>query len=438
DKKAEKIIENLEKKAIKMELPPEKDKEYELKLEEEIQDTIIPNPFIKSNLKMKDFTLKKKNIVKTSKVEFKKKIELIKRKLIMKKQQYLSNISFGGKFRYKSGDKGTTLLHVYTPFVKGELFFNQYSYIYYGAYYPFITSRGAPNYNEFGMVQYPVIRETNTNGSGLEPFIGYVSRKSFILKGEISFTPIGNTPVNPELLANFGLGKRFNQNKFYLEVGRYVEKNSLLSYIGSKDPHSKNVWGRVLETRFSLDYERSLDKKDSLIFSSIRYSTLKGKNTNENKKLDLIFLPKFYLGKNILSQDYLGIYLQFMSYRKDEDLFYFGNGGYFSPKTYFMLAPVYEGFYFSKRGDLGIQLKLMTGILKINTSKYNQTTLAFDIFLGGEKLLSNKYSLKGGIELRKTTSYTEIFSLLSLNYYFGIKSFIRKQDLLKIEREVIR
>lgn len=122
DKKAEKIIENLEKKAIKMELPPEKDKEYELKLEKEIQDTIIPNPFIKSNLKMKDFTLKKKNIVKTSKVEFKKKIELIKRKLIMKKQQYLSNISFGGKFRYKSGDKGTTLLHVYTPFVKGELF----------------------------------------------------------------------------------------------------------------------------------------------------------------------------------------------------------------------------------------------------------------------------------------------------------------------------
>lgn len=59
DKKAEKLIETLEKKAVKIEISPEKEKQ-ELKLEEEIQDTIIPNPFIESNLKTEDFTLKKK------------------------------------------------------------------------------------------------------------------------------------------------------------------------------------------------------------------------------------------------------------------------------------------------------------------------------------------------------------------------------------------
>ena len=442
DEKAEEIINKLEKKQNLKSIEAYEIIEEKQEGTNENPETIIPNPFLENSMKLdnkyKRIVIKKKRQNKVYDSNLDKKIKLIKNKLTKKKQNYLSNISFGGKFRYKSGDKGTTLLYVYTPFILGEYFFNQYSYLYYGAYYPFISSGGTPNYTQFGTVQNPIIRETNTSGSGLEPLIGYKFEKGFILKGELTYTPIGNTPVNPALLANFGLGKKFGQNKLYFEIGRYIEKNTLLSYIGSKDPHSQKNWGRVLENRISLDYERLLDKNDSLVFASVRYSSLNGKNTNKNEKLDLILLPKFFIGDSFLTEDYIGLYFQYMKYKKDEDLYYFGNGGYFSPQNYFMLSPMYEGFYFNKNGNWGIIIKLMAGILSIDTSRYNETTLAFDAFLGGEKILSNRFSLKGGIEFRKTTSYTEVFSLVSLNYYFGIKTFVRKQDLLKLSREVIR
>ncbi|GAB6072209.1 hypothetical protein JCM14244_05860 [Venenivibrio stagnispumantis] len=457
-KKAEKTLENakiLKNQGRVTEFSPKSEETKVIQTQPktiEKPKTIIPNPFIQQI--DTDFDLKKNErinynssdipekdvayIDKQENSDINKKIEQVKKMIEESKQNYISNVSIGGKFRYKSGDIGTGKLLIFSPFVKGEYFLKPDLALYYGAYYPFISSGGKPDYTKFGTVDNPVIRDTDTSASGLEPFLGIKYNRDYILRAELSYSPIGNTAVKSTFLGNFEIGKVLDDNKITVEAGRYSEKNTLLSYVGAQDPHSNNSWGRVTETRLGVNYERMLDKNDSLIFSSLRYGKLEGENTNKNDKIDVILLPKIYIGENILTKDYVGLYTQFMSYKKDEDSFYYGEGGYFSPKSYLMLAPMYEGYYFSKDSSFGLMAKIMAGLLSIKTSKYTENTFAFDGFFAIEKLLTSRISAYGGLDLRKTASYSELFYMMGINYYFDQKNRLNRQDLQKYEKEIIK
>ncbi len=436
DEKAEKIlkkVKKLEKSYYKIQTP----KITNEKRREKIK-TIVPNPFLETDKKLDLSLLKTDDSKLLKKKVLKWKIKRLEEKLNKAKQNSISNLSIGFKYRFKDGNSGTSKLNIFTPFVLYERYIKRYFSLYAGMSYPFINSGSLSNYLVFGSTNLPVIRRIKTHASGFEPFIGLNYANNLLLNMEIGLTPLGNTDVNSTLTGKFMIGKYWNYNKLKFFLERKPEKNSLLSYVGSKDPHSYNSWGRVIENLIGVQYEKTLDKNDSLLFSEVSLGKLKGKHTHENTKFNFSVFPKVYIGNNLSNSDYVGLYINYVSYKKDEDFYYYGYGGYFSPKRFIMITPTYEGFFFMDKYKTGIYTKLMAGLMDIKTSQYKETTMAFDGLLTAEKLLNNQISVKGGIELRKTSSYTEFFTLLSLNYYFGKKSFVTKKNLQQISEWMIK
>ncbi|PMP62884.1 MAG: hypothetical protein C0198_02705, partial [Sulfurihydrogenibium sp.] len=111
--------------------------------------------------------------------------------------------------------------------------------------------------------------------------------------------------------------------------------------------------------------------------------------------------------------------------------------GYFSPKTMAIIAPMLEGFYFLN-DKLGIHYKVFLGGLILNNQGKNSVDLATDIYLGGVYMLSRNIFLNLSGEYRKTSKYSELFTSTYLQYFFGSRYNVNKNDLIKLEKEVYK
>jgi tetratricopeptide (TPR) repeat protein len=366
-------------------------------------------------------------------------IERIKEEISEKEQDYLTNISIGFKYRDKSGESGKSKLSDFSPFVKFTYFFNEKFYTYIGTYFTSLNSGGLLDYDHYGSVDNgTILREVPSSYSGLEPFAGFgLNTDRFILSGNFGLTPKVDNGISSKFIWTVEGKIVNNDEKFGLGLYRIPIRDSILSYVGSIDPYSYNSWGRVYEEGIKVSYENKIGEKDSLLYGEARFGKIKGEFTEENTDINVLVMPRVYYGKLIGDEDYIGAFFLYNQFNKRQDCYYFGCGGYFSPKSLLTAAPMLEGFKFFDNRN-GIHYKVFLGPLLWSDGQKNNTDISLDGYISYVYLFNKNLTFNIAGEYRKTQKYNELFFTSFIKYFFGNRISITKQDFLNLEKEIYK
>jgi len=376
---------------------------------------------------------------KREKLEESEEIERIKKEILEREQDYLTNISIGLKYRDKSGENGKSKLSDFSPFVKFTYFFNEKLYTYIGTYFTSLNSGGLSDYGHYGSVDNgTILRKVPSSYSGLEPFAGFgLNTDRFILSGNFGLTPKVNNGISSKFIWTVEGKIVNNDKKFGLGLYRIPIRDSILSYVGSIDPYSYNSWGRVYEEGIKVSYEDKIGEKDSLLYGEARFGKIKGEFTEENTDINILVMPRVYYGKLIGDEDYIGAFFLYNHFSKRQDCYYFGCGGYFSPKSLLIAAPMFEGFKFFDNRN-GIHYKVFLGPLLWSDGQKNNTDISLDGYISYVYLFNKNLTLNIAGEYRKTQKYNELFFAGFIKYFFGNRISLTKQDFLNLEKEIYK
>lgn len=170
-------------------------------------------------------------------------------------------------------------------------------------------------------------RDTTAQGVGLG--LGY-TRPNF--SADIGTSPIGFRQQNVlggiEIAPALGAGLRLRLTGEQRSV-----TDSLLSWAGVRDPNSGRTWGGVVRTggRAQLEFGAG---PASFYFGG-GYSGFTGNNVARNNRYEVGAGASYALWRRPDEELLTGLDIVYFSYDKNQRLFTFGNGGYFSPQSYF-------------------------------------------------------------------------------------------------------
>ena len=151
---------------------------------------------------------------------------------------------------------------------------------------------------------------------------------------------IGSTPVGFPITSVLG-GIQYrhdfqNSSSLSLDVSRRPVTASLVSYAGGIDPVTGEKWGGVVRNGFTV--RGAQDFGPGTIFTSIGFGLLTGTNVQTNQEFKVrsgYDWSVFKRPDQIVSS---GLILNYWKYSKNEHNYTFGNGGYYSPQSYFSIG----------------------------------------------------------------------------------------------------
>lgn len=422
----EKSLEKVKPKIIEREIP--------FILDEDVKDINPSKNIIHKQYKIEENSYN--DIVEEKSKD--QELEEIKKKIRQEKQNYTSYAEIGVKFRDKSGESGKSKLTDTSPYLLINYFLNEKVNIYAGSYFTNLNSGTLSDYKNFGTPQNETIqRQVPSSYTGAEPFIGMnIENENFLISSFFSSTPIVNNDIKSSV--TYSLEGKVKTEDSKIGIGLYKKpiRDSILSYVGTLDPYTtKTSWGRATEDGVKISFEKSIE--ENLIYSEVNIGKIKGKDIEDNNHINFIFMPKFYVGNYLSDKDYIGLFLMYDKFSKDQDCYYYGCGGYFSPKNLMIFAPMIEGYKFLTQ-NFGFHYKAFLGLLNMNNKGKNSMDTSFDGYIGGIYKVADNIFLNLAGEYRKTSKYNEIFSSLYLQYFFGNRFNITEKDLLKQEKELYK
>ncbi len=155
------------------------------------------------------------------------------------------------------------------------------------------------------------------------------------LKADIGATPFGfkleNLVGGVELDPTIGGGLSAQ-----IAVSRTPVTDSLLSYAGTTDPRSQTVFGGVLRDR--INGQLSLAIGPGYIYAGGGADQLSGKQVEKNSEIEFGAGGAYPIFTDSDSTTTTGVNVTYFSYAKNLDHFTLGNGGYFSPQSYFAVT----------------------------------------------------------------------------------------------------
>lgn len=128
---------------------------------------------------------------------------------------------------------------------------------------------------------------------------------------------------------------------FTVEAFRRPLVSSLLSYAGTKDPRTGDIWGGVVGTGASLGM--SVDQGETFgVWSNLRARSITGTNVQTNSDLQFMlglnYRPINELDRRLSS----GLTGMLWGFQKNAGEFTYGQGGYYSPQSYRSISlPLY-------------------------------------------------------------------------------------------------
>lgn len=161
------------------------------------------------------------------------------------------------------------------------------------------------------------------------------------LRADIGTTPLG-FPVS-NIVGGARFDGDFGKLGYSVEASRRSVTSSLLSYAGTRDPRTGQVWGGVVATGARLGI--SLDEGGTLGFwSSLGMHSLTGRNVQTNNRIQLMAGGQWRVineENRLLSVGLTGMYWH---HSQNAGEYTFGHGGYYSPQNYRSLSlPVTYG-----------------------------------------------------------------------------------------------
>jgi Tfp pilus assembly protein PilF len=166
-------------------------------------------------------------------------------------------------------------------------------------------------------------------------------------KVDVGASPIGFQQQN--ILGGAELSPALSGNVRLRVVGeRRAVTDSVLSYAGTKDPGTGTAWGGITRTRGHAQLE--LTAGDANFYAGGGYAVLDGENVASNREYEAGVGGSYPIWRNATDQLRLGVDTVYFGYDKNLRFFTLGQGGYFSPQSYF--AALLPLRYSAKHNDL--------------------------------------------------------------------------------------
>jgi len=267
---------------------------------------------------------------------------------------------------------------------------------------------------------------------------GYISSD---LKADIGVTPMEFAVTN--IVGGVRYSGDYKQLGYSLEASRRPVTDSLLSYAGTRDPATGQIWGGVVSTgaRFGL----SLDEGKAFGFwSSAGLHILTGNNVQTNRQFQLMTGGQW----RVINEDNrlfsVGLTGMYWLDSKDAGEYTFGHGGYYSPQNYRSLSvPVTYGarsprFSYVVRGAVSVtqsqtrsadyfptdsllqaEAKALTAtnfITPAYSSSGASTSTGYSLEGIGEYQLNQKLFVGGMLSIARSVNYTPNHVLFYLRY----------------------
>jgi tetratricopeptide (TPR) repeat protein len=133
---------------------------------------------------------------------------------------------------------------------------------------------------------------------------------------------------------------------------------SLLSYAGTRDPSTGNVWGGVIKSggRFDIGYDNGMTG----VYGDATFGWLDGQHVASNYMVDAGGGAYWRPYRSDTGGIKMGVNLSVQTYNKNLDYYTYGQGGYFSPQTAIEATlPVeytgkWRGVSYSLKGQVGV------------------------------------------------------------------------------------
>lgn len=176
-------------------------------------------------------------------------------------------------------------------------------------------------------------------------------------KADFGSSPLG-FPVET-LVGGINWRPNMDRLSFKLDLSRRPVTDSLLSYAGTTDPATGNVFGGVTKTGGRIDLAYDLGQFG--VYVDGAYHVLDGENVARNSVYEI---GGGFYGRALDRRDMritYGVNLTTFFYNKNLRRFTYGQGGYFSPQSYFAVAVPLEWsggrdrFSYKLNAAIGIQ-----------------------------------------------------------------------------------
>lgn len=278
----------------------------------------------------------------------------------------------GFEFRTRSGDAGLSRLNQYaipmqatfSPYGVGRVKLEMTPTILNAGR---LDGSSVTNYARFGSaglalqgagssVSYVSAAPDSQQATGLALNLGYELNG---FKTDIGSTPLGFRTTN--VLGGIEWAPQISDRVRLRLIGeRRAVTDTLLSYAGTSDPRTGQIWGGVTRTGARAQLEASVDKLDMYVAAG--GAILQGTNVQNNTMFNVqagAFVPIWRTADQELR---VGLNLTYFQYAKNLEFFTLGHGGYFSPQSYMSAiipinyrGKINEDFSYEANVGLGVQ-----------------------------------------------------------------------------------
>lgn len=256
-------------------------------------------------------------------------------------------------------------------------------------------------------------------------------------QGDIGTTPMGFAVV--DWVGSLSYQGDWRDLGWELGASRRPITSSLLSFAGTRDPNTKQVWGgvRVTQLELSVGYDQGAAHG---LWGNIDLGTLTGKNVADNQRYRL--MGGYYY--KLVNEDHrrvsVGLNSMWWQYQKDLSGYTLGQGGYYSPQQYFSLAlpvsyrqriadwswDVSGSVSWSRAVTDGRRPYPLAALLPTNNGYDNDTeagssSSGFGYTLNAlvERRLTSHWFVGAAINIQQAKDYTPSHGLLYVRYSFG-------------------
>jgi hypothetical protein len=174
-------------------------------------------------------------------------------------------------------------------------------------------------------------RDTNRSQRGLS--LGVIHNTDFTT-ADIGITPLGF--LLPNVVGSFAWRPSLKTLDVTVGVERRAVTSSVLSYAGMRDPVTGIKWGGVVSTGAYLQAGRY--RRDYSLSGSVRAAQLTGTQVPGNRFIGARMAGDWRWLAGTHDQSWLGLAVNYWSYRYNLQNYTFGSGGYYSPHSYLSVA----------------------------------------------------------------------------------------------------
>jgi Tfp pilus assembly protein PilF len=247
---------------------------------------------------------------------------------------------------------------------------------------------------------------------------------------------VGGAELDPTLPGGVSLS---------LAASRQPVTDSLLSYASTVDPRTGALFGAVLRDR--VNAQVTLQTGAGYVYVGGGADQLKGKHVARNNEIEFGAGGAYPVEQTDSSTTTAGVNVTYFSYSKNLRYFTLGQGGYFSPQSYFAVTIPLD--YKETDGALTWEVGAMAGVQSYTenaspyypedpglqaklaaaaaTSTYLQSTYPGDSetgIVGGvhgnfEYRLNNEFVIGGKLDYQRTANWNQTDALLYARYLLG-------------------